>query len=48
MRDRRHAWSVLVGTSQRKTSLETDRLRWGDDNEMDHQEVGWVERNGLI
>jgi hypothetical protein len=45
---RRHAWSVLVRTPQRKRSLERDRVRWDDNIEIDHQEVGWMERNGLI
>jgi len=48
MRDRRNAWSVLAETSQRKRSLEIDRLRWDDDNQMDSQGVGWVQWNGLI
>jgi hypothetical protein len=48
MGDRRHAWSVLVGTSQRKRPLERIRLRWDDTIEMDHQVVSWVEWNGVI
>jgi hypothetical protein len=46
MRDRKHAWSVLVGTSQRKTPLERNRLRWDDNIEMNRQGVGgW---NGMV
>jgi hypothetical protein len=48
MEDRRHAWSVLVGTSQIKRPLERDGLRWDDNIEVDRQEVGWVEWNCLI
>jgi hypothetical protein len=48
MGDRRHAWSVLVGTSQRKRTLDRVRLRWDDNIEMDHKEIGWVEWNGVI
>jgi len=36
MGDRRHAWSVLVRTSQRKRPLARDRLRWDDNIEMEH------------
>jgi hypothetical protein len=48
MGDRRYACSILAGTSQRKSPLERGRLRWNDNIEMDHQEVVWVEWNGLI
>lgn len=48
MGDRRHARSVLVGTSQRKRPLDRVWLRWDDNIEMDHQDVSWMEWNDLI
>jgi len=46
--NRRHIWSVLVRTSQRKRPLARDRLRWDDNIEMDHHEVGSKKRWGIF
>jgi hypothetical protein len=47
-RDRKGAYTVLVGRPERKTPLERPRRRWEDNIKMDLQEVGWGAWTGLI
>jgi len=41
MWERRGAYRILVGRSDRRRLLGRPRCRWGDNIKMDHQEVGW-------
>jgi hypothetical protein len=40
----RSAYRDLVGKPEARRPLERPRLRWDDNTEMDHQEVGWGHR----
>jgi len=41
MAERRDAYRVLVGKSERKRSFGRPTHRWKDNTKMDFQEVGW-------
>jgi hypothetical protein len=41
MREKRGAYRILVGRSERRRPFGRSRRRWEDNIKMDLQEVGW-------
>ena len=48
MGEKRGAYRVLVGKSERMGSFGRPRHRWEDNTKMDVHEVGWGVRTALI